>query len=228
MKPTATIIALAACTPSVPDQPSYQQDIAPLLAANCIRCHGVPNLGGAPATFRLDTFGDVVVREGAIDPAVPCGPSADTDRVVMCGASSRAALSSLRARDDAYPMPPRFPLDDFQIELLDVWARDPSRGAPRADNHPPSLALVDRRVDVDAWTFVVDIDDPDGDVVGGSLVVRNDSGEHVVGLVRSGPQRVAWSAAGIAAGTYLLVAILDDGAAPHEASLGTIEIGDAR
>ena len=43
---------------SVPDNPTYWQDVRPLLHDHCTLCHGSPPDRGAPATFRLDVYPD--------------------------------------------------------------------------------------------------------------------------------------------------------------------------
>ena len=51
--------ALVGCNPTAPANPSFQVDVMPILAANCIRCHGFPSIGGAPHSFRYDSY-DVI------------------------------------------------------------------------------------------------------------------------------------------------------------------------
>ena len=52
-----TLAAAACATDPVPAQPSWQLDVMPVLAANCVRCHGYPTSGFATPGFRLDSFG---------------------------------------------------------------------------------------------------------------------------------------------------------------------------
>jgi hypothetical protein len=72
----------------------------------------------------------------------------------------------------------------------------------------------------------VRVDDPDRDVVGGSLHAQISGTEVFVGLLHSGLASVTWDAAGIAAGSYLLSARLDDGAAVIMVNIGTITVGN--
>lgn len=221
------VIAFAACIPDAPARPSFQVDVLPILAANCVRCHGYPTLGGATADFRLDAFEDVVVREGAMHDQ-DCGDGGDpAAQLVLCGAATRAGLVSLRIRDTAYPMPPRFPLDDYQLEVLENWARQPARGEPRAQNRTPTIETVEV-VHADARVAVaVAVDDADGDIVSGVVHAQLDapgSTRTIVGVVSSGHARVEWDTASLAPGTYRLVATLDDGAAPVEIAMGTITL----
>jgi hypothetical protein len=43
----------------VPDQPTYNRDVKPLLLDHCVLCHGSPPKRGAPAWFRLDQYDTV-------------------------------------------------------------------------------------------------------------------------------------------------------------------------
>src|SRR5690606_560452 len=55
-----------ACGPGGPASPTWAEDAAPILAANCGRCHTVPAIGGAPSGFRLDIYDDWVGDDGAV------------------------------------------------------------------------------------------------------------------------------------------------------------------
>lgn len=234
----ATFVAFAACVPDAPARPSFQLDVLPILGANCVRCHGAPTLGGAPEDLRLDGFDDAILREGVQhDPPEledPCGDAGDPAKeFVLCGAATSADVVVLRIRDTAYPMPPRFPLDDYQIEVLENWARQPERGEPRAQNRAPTIETIDV-VHVEATTtrpayvrISVAIDDTDGDIVSAMLHARLDapgSARTVVGPASSGHARVEWDTSSLAPGTYRLTATLDDGAAPVEVAMGTITL----
>ena len=224
------VTSLAACVPDAPAEPSFQLDVLPILAANCVRCHGYPALGGAPPEFRLDAFADLVVRDGA--PHDGCGEIVDdpTRAVVVCGAATRAALSSLRTRDEAYPMPPRFPLDDYQIEVLEQWARDPVRGQPRANNRAPTIEIVDRIDDTTRVVLRLVVHDEDGDIVSGGVHARLEGSSGpplVVGAVAGGHFELVWDTVALARGTYRLVATLDDGAAAIEIEMGSLILEEA-
>lgn len=192
-----TLVLIAACT-EPPAALSYQRDVAPILAARCVRCHGEPPIGGAPDTFRLD---------GYPDRRTPSG-------MLIAGAGSYAAVVALRAA--ARTMPPRFPLDDDQIAILQAWADQTdgqmaARGEPRAGNRAPELVL--RSIGATSWEY--ELHDPDGDLVVGTLHARPlPSGpEIVVANLHSGRDRVVWNTTGVATGAYLLAVELDDGGA---------------
>ncbi len=112
--------ALAGCEPSAIASPSFQTDIMPILAANCVRCHGVEPLGGAPPEFRLDSFDNTVLRRGRSRFFV--------DDQVVFGAAAYATAIAARIENEEFPMPPRFLLEPWQIDTLVAWAAQPTRG----------------------------------------------------------------------------------------------------
>jgi hypothetical protein len=196
------LVLLAACAPSVPDEPSFQRHVAPILNANCIRCHGVPALGGAPSSFRLDTY---------------------------AGAQLMADEMVARVSGTGAPMPPRFPLDDYQIDTLSNWAAAGApRGEPRAGNRRPTAVVTSivRRIDEEGTglrvRYLIDlvVDDPDGDVTGGTL----HAAQLPIGLVHSGPNHVVWETTNVPPGTFALEAVLDDGAAEIAVPLGDLAV----
>jgi hypothetical protein len=51
---------------TVPDHPTFEADVKPLLADHCLLCHGYPAKRGAPTDFRLDVYhSDVSGVDGA-------------------------------------------------------------------------------------------------------------------------------------------------------------------
>ncbi len=178
------LVILGACAPDVPSTPSYQQDVQPILAASCVRCHGVPAIGGAPESLRLDSYADLA----------------------GIGAASFRGGIIARVSDETRPMPPRFPLGDWEIDVLQRWVdTGGGRGEPRPDNHPPTATIVAR----DASSVTIDVGDADADVVGGALLVN----DVVVGPLSSGRTTLA-----APSGDVLRVQ-LDDGAAVIELEL---------
>lgn len=208
------LLAIAACAPSSPSAPSFQVDVLPILAANCARCHGVPVIGGAPEGLRLDTYGDVAGENHV-------------------GAAPMHEEIAERVDDsNDRQMPPRFPLDDYQIEILQNWSQlsegqgeSPPRGAPRPNNAIPSVAVLDSVSDAARTVAVVEVTDADRDLVTGELRASVGGVERVIGLIRSGTQELVWNTASVPAGSYPLVAHVDDGAAVHVVRLGNLEVG---
>ena len=212
----AIFIVLGACAPGVPDEPSYQQHIAPILEANCVRCHGVPVLGGAPPGFRLDAYNDYAVGAATIS-----------------GSKTYSNIVAMRVADDERPMPPRFLLDDYQIETLEKWnTLGAPRGEPAPNNQPPTARVTNiaKAVEEDGLevrvTYLIDIDvrDPDPDVVGGALFANLGANSTAVGLLRSGPNRIIWDTTDEPRATFALEARLDDGGAEITTALGGIDV----
>ena len=198
------LVALTACSPDVPETPSFQEHVAPILAANCLRCHGYPAIGGAPEGFRLDSYEDL--------------PLSDEPSDTIAGAASLAPLIAARVASSDAPMPPRFGLDDYQIETLTNW--DGTRGPPRANNEPPVVTAT-----LAGLSVVVRVDDADDSIVSGQLRLIGPNGDSLVGLVRTGTTSFVLDASSIVkAGTYRLLARVDDGAEVHAIEALSFEV----
>ncbi|HET6149295.1 MAG TPA: hypothetical protein VFH68_17285 [Polyangia bacterium] len=108
----AAAIAGAGCIlePSVPGQPSYEADVKPILEARCIRCHGFPQVGGAPSRF------DVYACPAP--DGTTCDTAAKDHALAMVG---RIKLD----KDHPSHMPPKpaAPLSPYQIDTLDKWSK---------------------------------------------------------------------------------------------------------
>lgn len=99
----AALLGAPACAPEVPDAPTYEDDIAPILEANCIRCHADPAIGGAPVEdIALDSY------DGVSDPFI-----------------QGLILGSV----ETGRMPPTYELDAWQIETIRAWV---DAGGPRS------------------------------------------------------------------------------------------------
>jgi mono/diheme cytochrome c family protein len=199
-------LVLGACGAGVPDQPTYFTDVAAILRANCVRCHGADPVDPKIATFRLDRY----VR----------GDEATTHFDVWDYASGDAPPILRVAVDHEAPvMPPDYALTDRQRELLDRWI---ANGAPKGtrDNHAPELALVspldattaDQQLDVKLRTWDADLD---GLAV--QLWYRDltdpGAGERPIGALVGGGDRTFALDTGTLASThtFALYAVLDDG-----------------
>lgn len=220
----AIVVALASCVPDVPATPSFQQDVMPVLAANCVRCHGTEPLSG-PREMRLDAYADLVIRQASLPSDDPlCMASEQDPRCfddVKLGAATYAGLIASRVADSDRPMPPRFGLDDYQIELLERWvSAGAPRGAPRPNNRPPDALLGE----VTAEHVDVTVGDPDRDLVGGALVIDVAGEARVLGAISSGRTRIRVDTAELAPGNYPLQAQLDDGADLVTISLGSFTV----
>jgi hypothetical protein len=205
----------AACLPDAPGAPTFQEDVMPILAASCVRCHGVPATGGAPSSLRLDGYADLAGADGAI----------------AAGAGAVAARIAARVADAERPMPPRFGLDEVQVETLARWAAlaapgaAPPRGPGRRGNRAPTVAVegvVSRPGG--GVVLTVRVSDADGDVVAGELRAVVGGADRPIGGLRSGLMEVPWPAAGVPPGAYPLSARLDDGAELIAQPLGQVTL----
>lgn len=209
-------LALAAgCSDDVPDQPSWAADVQPILVANCARCHSVPVQGGAPSGFRLDVYGPTFTDGGDF----------------VLGAGAMAEFIAVRVH--AETMPPRFPLTGRQQEVLVRWAElaEPGlaapEGAPDPDNRAPSMALEGDLAadDTGRVTIAYRIDDPDLDVVTGELAaVAGDERVRITRELHTGRGEAVWDTGALPAGTYNIVASVDDGSGEVEIALGSYEV----
>lgn len=203
------LLATACTSDDVPATLSFQQDIAPILAANCVRCHGVPAIGGATSGFRLDTFDSYVVQS--------TGP----DLAFVGGAAMFSPVSAVRVASEDAPMPPRFPLDDDQIEILTAWAGNPVRGEPRPGNRAPTATLITTSPAAGGLLIELAVRDADPDLVGGVLRAFGPAGMVPVALLHDGDNRVTVR---LEPGSYRLEAALDDGGAETTINLGDVSV----
>jgi hypothetical protein len=109
----AVALGAGACGSAVPQQPTWQADVRPLLVARCIRCHdgtarGEPGSGKlATGNFNYDTVEQIMAAPGAsaiLQTLVPM-------YVRMTGTNQM-------------PPPPAAPLQDWEIEILDNWGKE--------------------------------------------------------------------------------------------------------
>lgn len=215
------LIAMTGCL-DTPAQPTWHRDVQPILAANCVRCHGAVPRGGAPDSFRLDSYDDQP------------GPHGRTIR----GAATMAAYMGIRVdrvgsrEDGVTSMPPLFGLSDRQIDIINAWfVNGAPRGTAAEGNRPPQIALrapLGEAVLDGVMTIRYEIADPDRDLVVGELRAGLDRDSSVrVGELHDGRGDLAWDLGVIAAGSYTLFAVLDDGSGPVETELGTYEVTHA-
>jgi hypothetical protein len=190
-------LLLAACAPATPDDPTWVADVRPILAAQCVRCHGYPAIGGAPGTFRLDRVDDTFI-----------------DGAFVRGAASMRAFIAARA-SELGDMPPRGTvLSSRQSDILAAWADTGAIGT-RAGNRPPTATLREQNIDGDVATLVIEVSDPDGDLVFGSLE------EHEL---HPGRQTVKLDLARFPPGPLRLLAPLSDDELQITADLGTLPL----
>lgn len=219
----SALLGIAACAPSAPEDPTWAADVAPILAANCVRCHTVPASGGAPAAFRLDVYDDWVDDEGR----------------VIRGAGTMASYIASRAGSERNPMPPTSDIYTHQIDTLAAWAQDrgtdgrAARGAPLADNRQPVMTLetpLDQLQAVDGiLTLSYLIDDPDDEIVLGVLQAipeGADDGQVLTRGLHSGRGTARWDVGAAAPGNYRLEAALTDPSGTDTSVIATYVVPD--
>ncbi len=206
-------IALVGCgLDDPPAQPSWQVDVMPVLAANCVRCHTYPTIGFAAPGLRMDSYDavEVVAFDAPID-----------------GAAHNATLIAQRIQYSKYRpgetvMPPGRTLGDYEIAVLRNWAGlvDGSlkapRGAGRTDNAAPQLVVTELGRSGALVEFSYEVSDADRDLVVGNLRgPRRRGNQLVTGVVAdliSGRGTFTVDLTDIPAGSYELIGRLDDGA----------------
>lgn len=122
----ALVVSVAACGGDIPADPTYFADVAPILRANCVRCHGAEPVDPKIARFRLDRY---VKNDTATFDVYDYATGNNPDMI-------RVAVDH-----DAPAMPPDYSLTDRQRDILARWVE---QGAPKGtrDNHPPRIALI--------------------------------------------------------------------------------------
>lgn len=211
--------AAAACEPSAPASPSWQVDVMPIMAANCVRCHGFPRIGNGPDDLRLDSFESIQIGflpdDG--DEMTPLEP-----RVVL-GALGYGVAAADRAEKQT--MPPRFPIEPWQIDTLRIWAPPdtvPERGEPRPGNQLPSLVVRELGRDATTLTLAYSLHDPDGDLVAGTLCDDDGATCAFVAPIQTGEGELTVDLTGLTL-PIDLVARIDDGAGFIDVPALTVE-----
>jgi hypothetical protein len=146
--------------------PSWQTDVMPLFAANCVRCHMYPHRGDGQTALRLDSFEDTLH---------PGGRVAKGAKLTIGGIYRRT--NEINLTPDQRPMPPDRPLTEYELEVLNLWAERSNgesavRGAGREDNHAPTIVVAESYRDSETIRFTYDVQDRDGDLVVATFGVR--------------------------------------------------------
>jgi mono/diheme cytochrome c family protein len=124
----AALVAGAGCLNAIPDRPSYERDIKPLMEAHCIRCHGA---GGT-----LNTDPDIPPPPHA----KVQGPPLNSDFTSLQGENGHFGLMNytlggspgvvflktyVEGTLGPMPPPPADPLTNWERDLLFTWANNP-------------------------------------------------------------------------------------------------------
>lgn len=201
--------SVAACAPATPEEPTWLSDVRPILVANCVRCHGYPPIGGAPGSFRLDRYDDEFI-----------------DGLLVRGAATMAPFIAARASERG-DMPPRGAfLAQRQKDILARWVPEsPQRAAlgSRPGNRRPTATLLPQRVITETRAqLTVEVSDPDGDLVFGSLLLGDPLRPGYP--LRPGRQTVIIDLGPYPGGRLPLLANLSDDEVAIPVALGAIDI----
>ncbi len=191
------------------EHPTWIADIAPIVRANCLRCHTPPSLGGAPTDFRLDVYEDTPLANGRI----------------IRGAFTMARFIAIRAGEEG-DMPPDFARSDRQRETFMKWWQDGAPFGNRTRNSRPQAELLSElpQADTEPVTLNYEVRDSDRDLVSGSLWV----GDRLIKeMVLSGGGTATMMPASFANGDYPIVAHLDDGLSLIERTMGVLSVRHA-
>ncbi len=232
------ILLASGCAASAPSDPTWIDDVQPILVANCVRCHGVPTAGGAPEVgtnplaFRLDKYGSTpLITPISID--TPSGPMMVTDIPGAALSNANIVSRAVTAGD----MPPSIPLTDAEKKTLENWSQrafdngDPDHPAlgERADNQDPTIdpgSLPASATTADAVDLTYAISDPDGDLVDGTVLLRPTTGDDVVVAIalHDGRGTATLDLGGASPGTYDVIVSLTDDLATVERNLGSLDL----
>ncbi|MEP6653528.1 MAG: hypothetical protein ABJA82_09235 [Myxococcales bacterium] len=117
----ASASALGACSPAAPTNPTWEQDIHPLIVARCIRCHYE---GGNldPLTTGLSHATPKI----AYNFNYPTLANPPQDGLKVLKALVSPAVRGPRGPKQRMPPPPAEALEDWQIDMLANWAAQPT------------------------------------------------------------------------------------------------------
>lgn len=182
---------LVGCAPDQPASPTWN-DVKPILAANCVRCH-TTGIGGAPTQFRLDRYEDSLI-----------------DELSVRGAKTMAPFIVARAVE-AGTMPPIGPeLSARQRDILAAWAAAGApRGEPAQGRHAALVTGTIGAVDADGRVAIrVVLQDRDHEALEGELR----AGDIVItDQLHTGAQTIVWDTGVVAPGSYAIsVTVLGD------------------
>jgi len=116
------LTVLSACSPEVPAHPTYSNDVAPILDAHCVRCHGqggtlnkygipVNGTDHPPKVCYLQRYDDDCSSGSCLSGAKTCVSLIVAD-------VNMPVTSGLRM-----PPPPSDPLNDWEKGVIANWAK---------------------------------------------------------------------------------------------------------
>lgn len=204
-------VLAAGCSTPVPSKPAYEPDIAPILEANCVRCHTAATAVSLGSCVELDRWDD------GTDPTGVCPTVQGVHSSTVDMAAPQLALVAVV---ESGAMPKDGPaLTDRQKQIFRDWM---AAGFPeRADNQPPTIQFITPPASgatintggATTYDIQYDVEDPDGDAVTWSLAWKGSNGKQgtfATGLA-GGMGTVHADTSSLGPGSYQLIASLDDG-----------------
>lgn len=140
--PVLALLAGGGCEPSVPAHPAYDVDIAPVLNAHCIRCHGAGDKLNLPADLQSQaaTFDALRCYLDRFDNEGDC-----TNDPTNCKVGARNWASTIPGllRNPSpsliMPPPPAAPLDDWAVDMFKNWQAESPPVCSNAPNPDPKI-----------------------------------------------------------------------------------------
>jgi hypothetical protein len=116
----ASALAPAACGPVVPANPTWAEDIRPLMVARCIRCHDGTGHVDPATTMSTQVLSAALVAYNFNYATLP-DPLGGLATLRTLGPKS---VRGPIAGGPRMPPPPAEKLEDWEIQLLDNWAAE--------------------------------------------------------------------------------------------------------
>ena len=196
----ALSVLTAACAAEKPPAvPSWDLDVYPILRGSCSHCHGVTV---KPPALPITRY-DICNSAAFMSQNIAVGPGA--------GAGILAITQVLRPSvgGSRMPPPPAAPLSDYEVTVLERWARRPSCDK-QVPNRKPIVLLVQPLTRTgNTATVTIEVSDPDGDQVLGKAKMGTgaDSATNAFAIPGAGRWTIQYS--GIAASDRLAISLFD-------------------
>ena len=110
--------AMVSACAAAPEHPTWDDDVRPLMVARCIRCHGPGGVDPASAKLNSKVASAGIQLDYQYLSDVP--PTV-MDKLKKMGDAARGTLSPW----PRMPPAPAAALEEWQIQMLDNWAKDP-------------------------------------------------------------------------------------------------------
>jgi hypothetical protein len=196
----------AGCGGNVPDDPTWFDDVQPIVRANCARCHGADPSDPKVAKFRLDRYvKDDTATFDAYDYAVDMGGT--------------APMVAVAVDQESPAMPPDYALSDRQREILATWSERGAKKGSRSNRLPqieliavPDATTVDQELAITIRSWDDDLDGLAVQLWAHDLATADDNSDVHLGPVVGGGQRSITADSGQLASKhrFQIYAVLDD------------------